>query len=614
MIAFTEYNIVSWLKEKKESGFDELDIAFGRWEVKSYLFSLHPDATDSSEESVDAEGTLQEFNHLITICNTNLDSNPDDLKSLIYRSAANFRSDKFDDAMIDFNKVVELAPTKPDLYLERARYFQRHHKYSEAIEDYSISIELDPAQTELYSERAKCYQQKNRYVEAINDYSKAIEHNPEGIEKYLIERAVCYARLDKIDEALSDYNRSIDIKSTSDAYLGRGKIYFDLDKAFEDFTRSIELSNDNWEAYLLRGEIYEKQEKYELAEQDYSKSIEIWPDNGDAYFQRAELYNNHMSKLESAIADYKSAVYNSSTLSYSPHDVYDTIIILSENLVARSIKLQNELNEKVIREEERKKIIADLSHSIKNLISTVIDPLENLKQDSSVKSHVIENALKGANLIREIVNAMNLSFKGSIDDFQYDATHNTDAESQSLKSIFIAALKHSVGNMFDSKYFGTFMRKYFPDKSLYMEAKAEWSAFSQSNDLNELLPFLHHYFFRTDFVLDNAEQLIIGNQKGSIIKLLILCQELILNAVKYSAFIDKENRFLRIHFVASDQFVSILVENSFDKKSKVKTSGIGHVIIQNFAQLLGTTPTINHDGGIYSVEIRFGNIWKEAKA
>jgi hypothetical protein len=53
-----------------------------------------------------------------------------------------------------------------------------------------------------------------------------------------------------------------------------------------------------------------------------------------------------------------------------------------------------------IKEEERKKIIADLSHSIKNLIST-------------------------------------------------------------------AALKHSVGNMFDGKYFGTFMRKYIPEKSLY---------------------------------------------------------------------------------------------------------------------------------------------------
>jgi len=169
-------------------------------------------------------------------------------------------------------------------------------------------------------------------------------------------------------------------------------------------------------------------------------------------------------------------------------------------------------------------------------------------------------------------------------------------------------LKHSVGNMFDGKYFGTFMREYFPEKSLYLNAKEEWSILSQSNDLNELLPFLHQYFFRTDFVLDNAEQLIIGNQKGSIIKLLIL------NAVKYSAFIDKESRFLRVNFDDSDQFVSILVENPFDEKSKVKTSGIGHIIIQNFAQLLDTAPTTKKDGGIYSVEIRFANIWMEANA
>jgi tetratricopeptide (TPR) repeat protein len=525
--------------------------------------------------------------------------------------------------MSDFNKIADLVPTKPYLYLERAKYFQRKKKFSEAISDYSRVIEIEPKCADIYLERARCYHQKIMYSEAISDYSKAIELNPDCSEIYFIERADCYAQHDKVDEALSDYNRSIEIKPSSDAYLGRGKIYSgnDLNKALEDFTRAIELNCDDWETYFLRGKIYEKQGNYELAEQDYSKSIEIWPDNGDAYFQRAELYKNHMSKWKSAIADYKYAVYNSGTLSYSTHDVYNEIIELSESLAKdaeyqrnQAEKLQYQLDIKKVREEEQKKILADLSHSIKNLISTVIDPLENLKHESSVKPQVIENALKGANLIRKIVNAMNLSFKGSINDFRYDATHYIDAESQDLKSILIEALKHSVGNMFDGKYFGTFTREYFPEKSLYLAAKEEWSTLSQSNDLTELLPFLRQYFFRTDFVLDNAEQLIISNQKGSIIKLLILCQELILNAVKYSAFIDKESRFLRVHFDASDQFVSILVENSFDKKSKVKTSGIGHIIIQNFAKLLDTVPTTKNDEGIYSVEIRFANIWMEAKA
>jgi tetratricopeptide (TPR) repeat protein len=619
MIPFTVDELFSWIKGKKEKVFDELDIALSQGIAKCYLFYLDPDDTDYPVETSDTERTFQAFNRLINICNTNLDSNPDDLKSLVYRSAAYLRSDKYEDAMIDFNKVAELAPTEPDLYLERARYFQRHDKYSEAISDYSKIIEIDPTIADIYLNRASCHHQNRHYFDAVADYSTAIELSSVEISSHFTGRAQSYDKLHKTDEALSDFNRSIEIEPCAEAYLGRGKIYsimedFDTysDKAIEDFTKSIELDSYIDEAYRLRAGIFDKKGDYDLAEKDYSKCIEINPNNSDAYRERALLYQYSLFRYDDAIKDHYE-VMRIGDFKYDTHDTYQEIIEATQMLTLHQAALKNQIQEEKIREEERKKIFSDLSHSIKNLISTVIDPLENLKLEPSVKPQVIENALRGANLIREIVNAVNLSFKGSIDDFRYDATHYTDAESQSLKSIFIAALKHSIGNMFDSKYFGTFMRRYFPDKSLYMEAKKEWSDFSQSNDLNELLPFLHHYFFRTDFVLDNAEKLIIGNQKGSIIKLLILCQELILNAVKYSAFIDKGNRFLRVHFAASDQFVSILVENPFDKKSKVKTSGIGHVIIQNFSQLLDTSPTISNDGGVYSVDIRFGNLWKEAK-
>jgi hypothetical protein len=123
-----------------------------------------------------------------------------------------------------------------------------------------------------------------------------------------------------------------------------------------------------------------------------------------------------------------------------------------------------------------------------------------MNQEASVKPQVIENALRGANLICEIVNAVNLSFKGSIDDFRYDIAHNTDSDRQDIT----AALKHSVGNMFDGKYFGTFMRKYFPEKSPYLAAKSEWSSLSQLSDLDQFLPFPETYFFKTDFDLNHT--------------------------------------------------------------------------------------------------------------
>ena len=238
--------------------------------------------------------------------------------------------------------------------------------------------------------------------------------------------------------------------------------------------------------------------------------------------------------------------------------------------------------------------------------------MENLKQESVVKPLIINNALKGANLIREIVNGINLSFTGSIDDFYFDAKNNKGKDRINFKNIIFESLKYSIANMFDGKYFSNSMRKYFPTKSNYLKAKSEWTEISQANNYNLFFPFLNKYFFNAVIDLHNADQFIFGNEKGSAIKMLILFQEIVLNAVKYSAFVNKKERFLKIKFDFNLKHISIKVENDFQEKVRTKTTGIGHVIIENFARLLNTKPIINKENGIYSVEIKFTNFWEAA--
>jgi hypothetical protein len=81
------------------------------------------------------------------------------------------------------------------------------------------------------------------------------------------------------------------------------------------------------------------------------------------------------------------------------------------------------------------------------MISTIIDPLESLKRDEKSNTQVIDNALRGANLIREIVNAMNLSFKGSVEDFIYDARNF-----ESNTAVTIAGYVKTVADLFDNKH------------------------------------------------------------------------------------------------------------------------------------------------------------------
>jgi two-component sensor histidine kinase len=153
------------------------------------------------------------------------------------------------------------------------------------------------------------------------------------------------------------------------------------------------------------------------------------------------------------------------------------------------------------------------------------------------------------------------------------------------------------------------MQKYFPTRSVFNEAKSAWGNISQMTNRQDLMSFLEKYFFRIEVSTGTANQYILGNEKGSAIKILILFQELILNAVKYSAFAPRDQRFLNIELVIMHSQLSIRVTNRFREDVAVKTSGIGHVIIENFSKLLLTRPEINTSGDIYTIEIKFANFW-----
>ena len=552
----------------------------------------------SYENIEDCDNAIKDFSKAIK-----LDSN----HGSFYSSRAGIYSKmgKYNDAIRDYSKVIEIYPKDSTYYGLRGKIYFYLENYDNALKDFSKAIELEPQNANYYIYRAEIYENIFCYQDVLKDYTKAIELEPDNADFYE-NRAFFYGcLLDNKEESINDYTKAIELKpqGTSDLYINRGSIYEKMNTlgfALNDYSKAIELNPDNEKVYFYRAEIYKKQGKYSEAEHDYNKAIEIDPNYGEALAKRGDLYSDKFKDYSKAYNDFSKSI---NSWEYAIDEKY--------HLKALEVsELKNEQEKEQARLDERNKVIADLSHSIKNLIATVIDPLENLKNETVVQPHIIQNALRGANLIREIVNAVNLSFKGSMDDFIYDAQHNAAKDIVNLESMLIESLRQSVGNMFDSKYFGNFMRKYFPKKEQYHEAKAGWTSISQSKDLKSLEQFLKSYFFETDFSFENAKSFAIGNEKGSAVKLLILFQELILNAVKYSAFVSKEKRFLRIRFISNADTISVKVENPFDERTKTKTTGIGHVVIQNFATLLNTEPVISKENSIYCVVIQFENLWK----
>lgn len=263
------------------------------------------------------------------------------------------------------------------------------------------------------------------------------------------------------------------------------------------------------------------------------------------------------------------------------------------------------------RKDERNQVIRDLAHSVKNLVATVVGPLDQLSKELPERRVILEKALRGARLIREVVNAVNLSSSGSLRDFANDAESAVSGEGTSISEIIMLAIESSVENMFDGKYFPEFVRKYFPS-NIYNEAYSKWQEAKNSGGAN-INEFLNQYMFTLSVNIDNLAECRIADKLGSRTKCLILFQEIILNAVKYTAFANRQNRFIEIILEGHEKdSIHLRVKNSRHAGTNIKTSRIGRNVINNFTELLRGEIKVKESDDLYEVNLTFPNIFNPA--
>lgn len=189
-----------------------------------------------------------------------------------------FLRDKPELAVADFSKAIELHQDESSLfYFPRAEAYTSLHKYDLAIRDYSKMLELDPDGIYIYNIRASLYAEIGRHDLALKDYSKTIELKPQ--QRAYMDRARYFAKYGKHDFAIKDFNRAIQLKPEFESYVERGFSYFKLGRnnlALKDYNKAIVL-NYKYPAkvYYNRAMLYVQEKNYTKAIQDLTKAIQI---------------------------------------------------------------------------------------------------------------------------------------------------------------------------------------------------------------------------------------------------------------------------------------------------------------------------------------------------
>ena len=145
-------------------------------------------------------------------------SNPD--KNLLFRLYHNRAScyvniRKFEDAISDYNKLIELNPNSAFLYYSRGKANVHLEQYEDAVRDYNAAIRINPNYAEVYLDRGKANVHLEQYEDAVRDYNAAIRINPNYAEVYL-DRGKANVHLEQYEDASQSFQTALQLAEQDD--------------------------------------------------------------------------------------------------------------------------------------------------------------------------------------------------------------------------------------------------------------------------------------------------------------------------------------------------------------------------------------------------------------
>lgn len=165
-------------------------------------------------------------------------------------------STRYQSAMADFSKAIELAAKDSSLYLERGETEIELKQFDAALADLDKAVELKPDDTNAMKFRGFAELGLNQWDKAVADFSAVIQKNPDALQSY-DRRALAYRNL-------KNYNASI-----------------------ADYTFLITKNSNDLEALTKRGYTYSLAQQYENAIADYQTVLKANPRDNDT-FQRLQ--------------------------------------------------------------------------------------------------------------------------------------------------------------------------------------------------------------------------------------------------------------------------------------------------------------------------------------
>lgn len=207
-----------------------------------------------------------------------LENSPNSAEAYNQRGVAYRMQGNQNDAIICFTKAIEINPQYAEAYLNRGLSYASSElkKYDQALSDFNKSIELNPNDNFFaYLSRGFIYYDKGNYDQVISDLGYVIEMRSDSADAYY-KRGLAYAQKGNYDDAISDLNKVITLNPQYvDAYYNLGVVYDyrgDLDQAISSYSKGLEIDPNNGPIYNNRAIVYFLKKEYDKSWEDVHKA------------------------------------------------------------------------------------------------------------------------------------------------------------------------------------------------------------------------------------------------------------------------------------------------------------------------------------------------------
>lgn len=202
------------------------------------------------------------------------------------------RNNDWENSISLWQNTISRSPDNADMYNNLGIAYSQNEEFNKAIDSFKKAIKLNPYDARYFGNAALNYNNIKQSFNATYYWEKAYSLDPQN-EVYAINLAKAYYDNKKDIQALKILMNTRFNKLIYEAHFLTGDIYFNnknIDKAEEEFKKSIIQKKDYYVAYNGLGSVYLVKKDLPRAESNFKRAISINPNFPPSYNNLALLY------------------------------------------------------------------------------------------------------------------------------------------------------------------------------------------------------------------------------------------------------------------------------------------------------------------------------------